>query len=114
MFSVQRHFRFVRSYTKHHLKFRKNQADNLEYIGFRHRFFPLFYWYLVLSALIINDLYGFHLDLLQRLVVRVGFNVSKLTNDVKSLENLSENCVAAVEERCAALFVVHFNNVLWP
>ena len=35
-------------YTKHHLKFEKNQADNLEYIGFRRRFFPLFYWCLVL------------------------------------------------------------------
>ena len=35
-------------YTKHHLKFGKNQADNLEYIGFRRRFFPVFYWCLVL------------------------------------------------------------------
>ena len=35
-------------YTKHHLKFGKNQADNLEYLGFRRRFFPLFYWCLVL------------------------------------------------------------------
>ena len=29
-------------YTKHHLKFGKNQADNLEYIGFWRRFFPVF------------------------------------------------------------------------
>ena len=35
-------------YTKHHLKFGKNQADNLEYMRFRRRFFPLFYWCLVL------------------------------------------------------------------
>ena len=35
-------------YTKHHLKFGKNQADNLAYIGFRRRFFPVFYWCLVL------------------------------------------------------------------
>jgi len=35
-------------YTKHHLKYGKNQADNLEYIGFRRRFFPVFYWCLVL------------------------------------------------------------------
>ena len=38
-------------YTKHHLKFGKNQADNLEYIGFRRRFFPVFYWCLVLLPL---------------------------------------------------------------
>ena len=38
-------------YTKHHLKFRKNQADNLAYIGFRRRFFPVFYWCLVLAFL---------------------------------------------------------------
>ena len=38
-----------RFYTKHHLKFGKNQADNLEYIGFRRRFFPVFYWCLVLE-----------------------------------------------------------------
>ena len=37
------------NYTKHHLKFGKNQADNLAYIGFRRRFFPVFYWCLVLS-----------------------------------------------------------------
>ena len=37
--------------TKHHLKFEKNQADNLEYIGFRYRFFPVFYWCLVLYCL---------------------------------------------------------------
>ena len=37
-------------YTKHHLKFGKNQADNLEYIGFRRRFFPVFYWCLVLQV----------------------------------------------------------------
>ena len=37
-------------YTKHHLKFGKNQADNLEYIGFRRRFFPVFYWCLVLGT----------------------------------------------------------------
>ena len=36
-------------YTKHHLKFGKNQADNLAYIGFRRRFFPVFYWCLVLQ-----------------------------------------------------------------
>ena len=36
------------NYTKHHLKFGKNQADNLAYIGFRRRFFPVFYWCLVL------------------------------------------------------------------
>ncbi len=28
---------------------KKNQADNLEYIGFRRRFFPVFYWCLVLE-----------------------------------------------------------------
>ena len=39
---------FISFYTKHHLKFGKNQADNLAYIGFRHRFFPVFYWCLVL------------------------------------------------------------------
>ena len=39
------------SYTKHHLKFGKNQADNLAYIGFRRRFFPVFYWCLVLAIL---------------------------------------------------------------
>ena len=38
-------------YTKHHLKFGKNQADNLEYIGFRRRFFPVFYWCLVLHTM---------------------------------------------------------------
>ncbi len=34
-------------YTKQHLKFRKNQADSLEYMLFRRRFFPLFFgvWY---------------------------------------------------------------------
>ena len=36
--------------TKHHLKFEKNQADNLGYIGFRRRFFPVFYWCLVLYS----------------------------------------------------------------
>ena len=41
-------FIFFAIYTKHHLKFGKNQADNLAYIGFRRRFFPLFYWCLVL------------------------------------------------------------------
>ena len=30
-------------YTKHHLKFRKNQADNLEYMRFRRRFFLYFF-----------------------------------------------------------------------
>ena len=40
-----------RFYTKHHLKFGKNQADNLAYIGFRRRFFPVFYWCLVLSSM---------------------------------------------------------------
>ena len=37
-------------YAKHHLKFWKNQADNLAYIGFRRRFFPVFYWCLVLYS----------------------------------------------------------------
>ena len=35
------------THTNHHLKFGKNQADNLAYIGFRRRFFPVFYWCLV-------------------------------------------------------------------
>ena len=38
-------------YTKHHLKFGKNQADNLGYMRFRRRFFPVFYWCLVLYCL---------------------------------------------------------------
>ena len=41
-------YTLIKNYTKHHLKFGKNQADNLAYIGFRRRFFPVFYWCLVL------------------------------------------------------------------
>ena len=41
-------------YTKHHLKYGKNQADNLEYIGFRRRFFPVFYWCLVLKIVFLK------------------------------------------------------------
>ena len=49
-------------YTKHHLKFGKNQADNLAYIGFRCRFFPVFYWCLVLLvfSITINERPYFH------------------------------------------------------
>ena len=46
-------YKFGIIYTKHHLKFEKNQADNLAYIGFRRRFFPVFYWCLVLYAVMI-------------------------------------------------------------
>ena len=41
-------YTLIKNHTKHHLKFGKNQADNLEYMRFRRRFFPLFYWCLVL------------------------------------------------------------------
>ena len=42
--------KYSMTYTKHHLKFGKNQADNLEYMGFRRRFFPVFYWCLLLIS----------------------------------------------------------------
>ena len=42
-------------YTKHHLKFGKNQADNLEYMRFRRRFFPVFFWCLVLVLYIAEN-----------------------------------------------------------
>ena len=43
--------KYFMTYTKHHLKFGKNQADNLAYIGFRRRFFPVFYWCLLIIQL---------------------------------------------------------------
>ena len=48
-------FKCISIYTKHYLKFGKNQADNLAYIGFRRRFFPVFYWCLVLHAQGLSD-----------------------------------------------------------
>ena len=57
-------------YTKHHLKFGKNQADNLGYIGFRRRFFPLFYWCLVLDAEWIYYSRGFVYSLIRKKLIK--------------------------------------------